>query len=151
METSAPHPGQDDAPDAPDARDALEAAARSEAVARHPSLPGWYFPLMALVVAAVVAAQMLPSSQRVLLLGAAIVVILMVNRHAQTSTGIVWDSTRLRGQLPFLAAVLGVILATAVTVAITDIEWVWAAGAAVAAGVVLVTGVIYSRQSPADD
>ena len=145
METNAPHPGQDDA------RDALEAAARSEAIARHPSLPGWYFPLMALVVAAVVAAQMLPSSQRIAPLGTAVVVILLVNRHVQTSTGIVWDSTRLHGQVPFLAAVLGVILATAVTVAITESEWVWAAGAAVAAGVALVAGVIYARKSPADD
>lgn len=145
METNASHPGQDDA------RNALEAAARSEAVARHPSLPGWYFPLMALVVAAVVAAQMLDSSQRVLLLGAAIVVILMVNRHVQTRSGIVWDSTRLRGQVPFLAAVLGVIGATAVTVAVTEDDWVWAAGAAVAAGVVLVAGVIYARHTPADD
>lgn len=145
METNAAHPGQDDA------RDALEAAARSEAVARHPSLPGWYFPLMALVVAAVVAAQMLPSSQRVALLGLAVAVILMVNRHVQTSTGIVWDSTRLRGQVPFLAAVLGVILAAAITVAITENQWVWAVGAAVAAGVVVVTGVIYARASPADD
>lgn len=145
METSAPRPGHDDA------RDALEAAARSEAVVRHPSLPGWYFPVMAVVVAAVMGAQMLSSTQRISLLGAAIIVILMVNRHVQTSTGVVWDSTRLRGQVPFLVVVLGVILATAITVAITDDEWVWAAGAGVAAVVVLLAGVLYARQSPADD
>jgi len=145
METNASHPGQDDA------RDALETAARSEALATHPTLPGWYFPLMALVVAVVLAAQMLPSSQRVALLGAAVVVILMVNHHVQTSTGIVWDSTRLRGHMPFLVAVLGVILATAVTVAITEIQWVWAIGAVAAAFVVVVAGVIYTRHGAAND
>jgi tellurite resistance protein TehA-like permease len=147
METNASYSSQDDARSA---RDALEAAARSEAVARHPRLPGWYFPVMALVVAAVMAAQMLPSSRRVALLGAAIVVILMVNRYVQTSAGLVWDSTRLRGQVPFLVAVLGVVVATAVTVTISEDDRVWAVGAAVTAAVVLVAGAIYARQSPAD-
>jgi len=145
METNSPRPGQDAA------RDALEAANRSEDVVRHPRVPRWYFPVMAVVVAAVIAAQMLPSGQRVALLGVAVVVILMVNRHVQTSTGIVWDARRLRGQLPFVAVLLGVVIATAITVAITEIEWVWAVGAGVAAVVVLVAGVLYARQSPADD
>ncbi|MFT4008867.1 MAG: hypothetical protein QM655_02375 [Nocardioidaceae bacterium] len=141
METNAPRPGHDAA------RDALEAASRSEAVARHPKVPAWYFPLMALVVAVVVAAQMLPSNQRIVVLGAAVVVILMVNRHVQSSTGIVWDVGRLRGQIPFLAALLVVILATATTVAVTGHEWVWAVGAGVAAVVVVVSGVLYSRRA----
>lgn len=139
METSASHPGQDAA------RDALEAAARAESVVLHPTLPRWYFPVMAAVVAAVMGAHMLPSGERIALLGAAVVVILAVNRHAQASTGIVWDSTRLRGQVPFLVAVLGVVVATAIADLLTDNERVWAAGAAVAAAVVLVAGVLHAR------
>lgn len=128
----------------------MDAAARSEDAARHPRLPGWYFPLMALAVAAVMAGQMLPSGQRVTLLGAIIVVILMVNRHVQSSSGIVWDATRLRGQVPFLIAIFTVIVATAVVVAITEIAWAWLVGGAVGAVVVLVAGAIYTRTSPGD-
>lgn len=119
----------------------------NDVVTDHPRLPGWYFPLMAAVLAVVLAAQMASSASRIVLLGAAVVVILMTNSHVQRTTGVIWDSTRLRGQVPFLVVILAVIAATAIAVAMTEATWIWAVGAGVAALVVLITGVVYRRHS----
>lgn len=144
MDTEAHPPNQDEA------RRALEIARHSEAVARHPRLPRWYFPLMAVVLAAVMLAQML-TDQRIAVLAVAVVVLLVANRQAQASTGVVWDSTRLRGQVPFLVVVIGIVAATAATAALIDEPRVWILGAAAAAAAVLLTGLVYGRQGDGDD
>ena len=143
METNRSH----DSVSAAEARSSLEMADRAEESMRRPVLPGWFFPAMALLVGLLLAAQMLDSEQRMTAVAAVLVVSLLLNGYAQKTSGVSWASHRLRGQLPFLAAVLAVVTVTAVAVALSELTWLWILGGVVAAAVVAVTGVLYRRRA----
>ena len=136
METPSPH----------DARAQLAQVAADEAAVRYPPLPRWFFVTQAALAAGVLLAQLLPPSDaRSATFGSAVAALVLGGRYwlFRDRVSGVWPSVR--DMLPFLAAVVGAVLVCLVVAETTGAQWVWAVGAAVVAGTVLITGRAYRR------
>ncbi|NEK86253.1 hypothetical protein GCU60_10845 [Blastococcus saxobsidens] len=133
-------------PSPEEARAALDQLSADESAVRYPPLPRWFFLAQAALVAGICLAQLLPRSDaRNAMFGAAVVAVVLGGRYWFHRPQVAWVAPSARDMFPFLAALLAVAVACLVVDATTGAEWIWIAGAVVAAGIVLFTGHAYRR------
>ncbi|MPQ96665.1 hypothetical protein GB931_01765 [Modestobacter sp. I12A-02628] len=129
------------------AAEARQQLARDEAAVRYPPLPTWFFAAMAVLVAALFLVQLLPSDDAgQARIAVAVVAVVLGSRYWLNRPGVAWVAPHLPDMAWFLVAVLGSYAACWVVWGTIGLDAVWVAGAALAAGVVLVTGRRYRRE-----
>lgn len=141
METpgARPTPGQ--------ARDALAQLADDEAAVRYPSIPRWFFLVMAFIVAGLFLARLLTSSSaHGATIGLAVAALVLGSRYWLNRPGVAWTSIKVRDLLPFVGSVLGAFAVCWAVEATTGAAWVWVLGALAGAVLVVVTGRRYRRE-----
>jgi hypothetical protein len=133
-------------PSPQEARATLDQLSDDESAVRYPPLPRWFFAAQAAVVAGLCLAQLLPSSDsRNATFAVAVVALVLGGRYWLYRDQVAWVSPSLRDMLPFLAGLLGTVLACLVVEETTGAWWCWIVGAVVAAGIVLGTGHTYRK------
>lgn len=133
-------------PSSQEARRALEQLAQDENAVRYPPLPRWFFLAQAALVAGICLARLLPPSDaRHATFAVAVAATVLGGRYWIFRDHVLGVSPSFGDMLPFLAGLLGTVLACFVVTETTDAWWVWIIGAVVAAGIVLRTGNTYRR------
>jgi hypothetical protein len=138
--------GSDRVPTPDEARATLRQLMEDESAVRYPPLPRWFFVAQAALVAGICLAQLLPPSDaRNAAFAVAVVAMVLGGRYWLYRDQVAWVSPSFRDMAPFLAAVLGTVLACLVVAGTTDAWWIWIVGAVVVAGIVLRTGHTYRK------
>ena len=129
-----------------DARATLDQLTADENAVRYPPLPRWFFPAQAALTACLCLVQLLPPSDaRNAMFALAVAAIVLGGRYwlfRDRVSGVLPSSSDM---LPFLAAILGTVVACLVVEETTRAGWVWIVGAVVVGGIVLGTGRRYRR------
>jgi len=139
-------PGPTSGPTPEEARELLGHLASDEEAVRYPPISAWFFAVQSAVVGALFLVRLLPSddaSRATLALG--IVAVLLGSRYWFNRDGVSWATAKLADMVPFLLVLLLLAVGCLVVDATTAASWVWAVGAALAAGVVWRTGQVYRR------
>ena len=133
-------------PSPQDARAALDQLTADEAAVRYPPLPRWFFLVQATLAGGLLLAQLLPPADaRPATVALAVAAVVLGGRYwlfRDRVSGVLPSSGDM---LPFLAAILGTVLACVVVAGTTGAWWAWIVGAVVVAGIVLGTGRTYRR------
>ena len=138
--------GSSPSPSPREAREALQQLAADESAVRYPPIPGWFFVVQAALVACLHLARLLPPSDASSAsFAVAVAAVVLGSRYWMNRDGVAWASARLADMAPFLAAILGSMVACWAIDASTGADWVWIVGAVVSAAVVLRTGRTYVR------
>jgi len=134
-------------PSAQDARSTLDQLAADEAAVRYPPLPRWFFPAQGVLIAGLLLAQLLPSTSdaRSATAAVAVAAVVLGGRYWLFRDQVAGVQPSVRDMLPFLAAILGTVIACLVVDATTGAWWIWIIGAVVVAGIVLGTGRSYRK------
>ena len=143
METGSGQP-----PSRDEAKQTLYQLGEDESAIRYPSLPQWFFPAMAALVAGLALAQMMePSRSHQATLALGVVALVLASRYWFNREGVSWASARFTDTAPFLLGILGTFALSWIVSATTGARWTWIVGAVVAAGIVIHTGRKYRRES----